>query len=91
MKHTLILLIAFFWGHWAFAELPQSLDEVLFGISGGTNYVKWMRTDGTLKFDKPFAIFVCFCADNLVVPGCADIHRFTRLSPSPKTDISLLL
>ena len=50
MKHTLILLIAFFWGHWAFAELPQSLDEVLFGISGGTNYVKWMRTDGMLKY-----------------------------------------
>ena len=41
----------------ALAELPQSLDEVLFGISGGTNYVKWMRTDGTLKFDRPFTIF----------------------------------
>ena len=57
MKRVLITLIICCCGHWAFAELPQSLDEVLFGISGGTNYVKWMGTDGTLKFDRPFAIF----------------------------------
>ena len=40
-----------------FAELPQSVEDVLFTITGGTNYVKWMRTEGTLKFDRPFAIF----------------------------------
>ena len=44
----------------AFAELPQSLDQVLFGICGGTNYVdyvEWMKADGTLAFHKPFVIF----------------------------------
>ena len=60
MKRKLITVIVCCLMHWTFAELPQSLDEVLFGISGGTNYedyVKWMRTDGTLKFDRPFTIF----------------------------------
>ena len=60
MKRLLITVITCCLGPWVSAELPQSLDEVLFGISGGTNYedyVKWMRTDGTLKFDRPFTIF----------------------------------
>ena len=60
MKRTLITLIACFCGHWAFAELPQSLDDVLFGLCGGTNYedyVKWLKTDGTMKFDRTFVIF----------------------------------
>ena len=60
MKRTLIALIACSCGHWAFAELPQSLDDVLFGLCGGTNYedyVKWLKTDGTMKFDRTFVIF----------------------------------
>ncbi len=60
MKRTLITLIACFCGYWACAELPQSLDDVLFGLCGGTNYedyVKWLSTDGTMKFDRTFVIF----------------------------------
>ncbi len=60
MKRLLITVIMCCLGPWVSAELPQSLDEVLFGISGGTNYedyVKWMRTDGTMKFDRPFVTF----------------------------------
>ena len=60
MKRLLITLIICCCGHWAFAELPQSLDDVLFGICGGTNYedyVKWLRTDGTMVFERPFVIF----------------------------------
>ena len=44
----------------ALAELPQSLDQVLFGICGGTNYadyVKWIQTEGTMVFHRPFVIF----------------------------------
>ena len=60
MKRLLITLIICCCGHWAFAELPQSLDDVLFGICGGTNYedyVKWLRTDGTIVFERPFGMF----------------------------------
>ena len=39
------------------AELPPSVEEVLYAITGGTNYVKWMTTDGTIMFHKPFVIF----------------------------------
>ena len=56
----LVFAIALCWTSWAFAELPQSVDEVLFGICGGTNYedyVTWMRTDGTKAFDRAFVIF----------------------------------
>ena len=60
MKRTLLALIAYVLGHCAFAELPQSVDEVLFGICGGTNYedyVQWLRTDGTMVFERPFVMF----------------------------------
>ena len=60
MKRTLLALIAYVLGYCAFAELPQSVDEVLFGICGGTNYedyVQWLRTDGTMVFERPFVMF----------------------------------
>lgn len=39
------------------AELPPSVEDVLYAITGGTNYMKWMTTDGTIIFHKPFVIF----------------------------------
>ncbi len=60
LNARLVFAIALCWTSWAFAELPQSVDEVLFGICGGTNYedyVTWMRTDGTKAFDRAFVIF----------------------------------
>lgn len=60
LSARLVFAIALCWTSWAFAELPQSVDEVLFGICGGTNYedyVTWMRTDGTKAFDRAFVIF----------------------------------
>lgn len=60
LNARLVFAIALCWTSWAFAELPQSVDEVLFGICGGTNYedyVKWLKTDGTMKFDRTFVIF----------------------------------
>ena len=39
------------------AELPPSVEDVLYDITGGTNYVKWMTSDGTVAFRKPFVIF----------------------------------
>ena len=60
LNARLVFAIALCWTSWAFAELPQSVDEVLFGICGGTNYedyVKWLKTDGTKAFDRAFVIF----------------------------------
>ena len=60
LNARLVFAIALCWTSWAFAELPLSLDDALFGISGGTNYedyVKWLKTDGTMKFDRTFVIF----------------------------------
>ena len=60
LNARLVFAIALCWTSWAFAELPLSLDDALFGISGGTNYedyVKWLKTDGTMKFDRAFVIF----------------------------------
>ena len=59
LNARLVFAIALCWTSWAFAELPLSLDDALFGISGGTNYedyVKWLKTDGTMKFDRTFVI-----------------------------------
>ncbi len=47
-------------GSMAYAELPQNLDQVLFGICGGTSYtdyVKWIKSEGTIVFHRPFVIF----------------------------------
>ena len=41
----------------ALAELPPSLDDVLFSMTGGTNYVAWMATEGEIAFRKPFSLF----------------------------------
>ena len=41
----------------ALAELPQSLDDVLFSMTGGTNYVAWMAAEGEIAFRKPFSLF----------------------------------
>ena len=59
MKH-IIILGTFFCRLSVFAEMPQNLDQVLFGICGGTNYtdyVKWMKSEGTIVFHRPFVIF----------------------------------
>ena len=39
------------------AELPQDLDEVLFGLSGCVDYSQWVRTVGVIKFRTPIGIF----------------------------------
>lgn len=39
------------------AELPQDLDEVLFGLSGCVDYSKWVQTVGVIKFRTPIGIF----------------------------------
>ncbi len=39
------------------AELPPSVEDVLYDVTGGTNYIKWMTRDGTIIFHKPFVIF----------------------------------
>ena len=39
------------------AELPQNLDEVLFGLSGCVDYSQWVRTVGVIKFRTPIGIF----------------------------------
>ena len=39
------------------AESPQNLDEVLFGLSGCTDYLQWVRSVGVVKFRTPIAIF----------------------------------
>ena len=39
------------------AELPPSLDDVLFSMTGGTNYVAWMAAEGEIAFRKPFSLF----------------------------------
>ncbi len=60
MIRLLLTVIVCCLGTWASAELPQSLDDVLFGICSGTNYedyVKWLRTDGTMVFERPFVMF----------------------------------
>ena len=57
MKHIIPTLVTCCWTCWALAEIPLNLDEALFGIVGGTNYVKWMTTEGTIVFPRPFVIF----------------------------------
>ena len=39
------------------AEVPQDLDEVLFGLSGCEDYSLWMRSVGVIKFHTPIGIF----------------------------------
>ena len=39
------------------AELPPSVEDVLYDVTGSTNYIKWMTRDGTIIFHKPFVIF----------------------------------
>ena len=39
------------------AKLPSSLDDVLFSMTGGTNYVAWMATECKIAFRKPFSSF----------------------------------
>ena len=41
----------------ALAELPPSLDDTLFSLTGGTNYMAWMTTNGEIVFRKPFSVF----------------------------------
>lgn len=52
---TMSSLIMFMLG--SIAELPPSVEDVLYTITGGTNYIKWMTRDGTIIFHKPFVIF----------------------------------
>ena len=52
---TMSSVIMFMLG--SIAELPPSVEDVLYTITGGTNYIKWMTRDGTIIFHKPFVIF----------------------------------
>lgn len=39
------------------AELPPSLDEQLFGLAGGSNYVVWCKSEGYQEFSRKVFVF----------------------------------
>lgn len=41
----------------AFAELPMSVEEYIFGQSGMTDYVGWCTRDGVKKFNRKVFLF----------------------------------
>ena len=55
MTHPILIVAAL--NLVAYAELPLSLDEVLFKLTSGTNYTAWMTYNGEIVFCKPFSIF----------------------------------
>ena len=57
MKRTVIVLIALCWTSLAFSELPLSLTEALFEITGGEDYEQWIKLHGAVKFPQKF---ICF-------------------------------
>lgn len=39
------------------AELPPDVDEVLFDLTHGTNYVQWVASTGVVKYVRNFGPF----------------------------------
>lgn len=57
MRSAILCFITLVFPGLLLAELPQSLDEYLFGQTGGTNYVQWMKAEGEVCFVRPFVVF----------------------------------
>lgn len=57
MKHAIVILVTLFRVSLAFAELPLSLTEALFDITGGKDYEQWLKLHGLVKFPKKFSCF----------------------------------
>ena len=57
MKHAIVTLVALFRVSLAFAELPLSLTEALFEITGGKDYDQWLALHGPVKFPQKFSCF----------------------------------
>ena len=64
----------------ALAELPPSLDDVLFSMTGGTNYVAWIATEGEIAFRKPFSLF-----------GSARFRSFHPTNDAPSLHYSITM
>ena len=57
MKHVIVILLVLFRVSLAFAELPLSLTEALFEITGGEDYDQWIKLHGAVKFQRKFSCF----------------------------------
>ena len=55
------------------------------------NRQRIIRSFRRFYFHQPSALLICLRADDILAPGCGNFYRLSRLCPSPKTDIGLLL
>ena len=68
MTHPILIVAAL--NLVAYAEFPQSLDEALFTLTSGTNYIAWMVTDGCHKIEQ-----VAFSEPLIIVSSCPGIRH----------------
>ena len=57
MKRAIVTLVILFRVSLAFAELPLSLTEALFEITGGKDYDQWLKLHGPVIFPQKFSCF----------------------------------
>ena len=74
------------------AELPPSLDEQLFGLAGGSNYVVWCKSEGYQEFSRKVFAFsgAEFSWVNPAEGTSGDklLYRIMMLKDNPKNSVS---